>query len=357
MKFFGDLDFLILIIVLIIGILGLSLLFSITPNLFLSQLVFFLVGFSAFFVLSRVDFRIYQNLSWLGFFGCLSLLILTFILGEVTRGSIRWVQLGPFTIQTSEIVKPFLISFFAFFFAAEEVKFSKFISGAALFLLPTLLILKQPDLGSTLVIAAAFGGIVFASHFPWKMIFAGITGLMVLFPVFWHFLAGYQKGRILSFINPTLDPLGSGYNLIQAMISVGSGQFFGRGLGKGTQSQLAFLPERHTDFIFASFTEELGFLGAFILLGLYIFLLWRILKIAQNAKYDSAKLFCIGVFSMLLFQIFINVGMNLGIVPIAGVTLPFLSYGGSSILATMICLGMIESIARFQKKQKTLEIG
>lgn len=353
---FKNFDFSIPLIILAIGILGLSLLFSLAPGSVFPQLIFFILGFVLFLIFSQIDFRIYQNLRWFFYGGSLILLFVTFLFGEITRGSVRWIQVGQLTIQTSEMVKPFLITFFAFFFADQPVKLPKLLWGIFLFLIPAFLIFKQPDLGSTLVITAALLGILLASGITFRVIFTGLLGLAAALPVSWFLLVSYQKERILSFFNPYDDPLGSGYNLIQAMISVGSGQVFGRGLGKGTQSQLAFLPERHTDFIFAAFSEELGFVGVLILLSLYFFLLWRILKVAQKANQDFARLFCLGIFIMLLFQIFVNIGMNLGLVPITGITLPFLSYGGSSILAMMICLGMIESIARFQKRQEAIEI-
>jgi len=355
LKFFKGFDFLILLVVLVIGVLGLSLLWVLAPSFFLNQLIFFIVGLIFLFIFAQIDFRVYQNLSWLLFLGSLAFLLLTFALGQVTRGSVRWIQIGQFTIQASEIVKPFLIVFFAFLFARLPIKPARLVFGIFLFLIPAFLIFKQPDLGSTMVIGVALLGILLAS-LPLLTILMGSLGLVVSLPVIWLLLAEYQKQRIISFLNPNLDPLGSGYNVVQAVISVGSGQFFGRGLGKGTQSQLAFLPERHTDFIFASFTEQLGFFASFVLIVLYLLLLWRILAAAQKAKEVHARLFCLGVFSFLVFQIFVNIGMNMGIVPITGITLPFLSYGGSSILSLMICLGMVEGIARFQKREGTIEI-
>lgn len=355
-NFFKGFDFIIPLSVAIIGALGLALLWSLAPNLFFQQLIFFLIGFIFFFIFSQIDFRIWQNLRWFIYVGSILFLILTFILGQITRGSIRWIQIGPLTIQASELVKPFLVAFFAFWFSQEKFKISRLVLAFILLFIPAFLIFSQPDLGSTLVLSATFLGILYALDLPILVLWSGIVFFLVFLPSSWFLLADYQRERILSFLNPGADPLGSGYNLIQSVISVGSGELFGRGLGKGTQSHLAFLPERHTDFIFASFTEELGFVGAAMILTLYFILLWRILKIAQNARQDSAKFFVLGIFMMLLFQIFINVGMNLGIVPVTGITLPFLSYGGSSILAIMISLGMVESIARFGKKQGALEI-
>ena len=168
----------------------------------------------------------------------------------------------------------------------------------------------------------------------------------------WRFLKDYQRARVLSFLNPYSDPLGTGYNVIQAVISVGSGKFFGRGLGRGTQSHLYFLPERHSDFIFASLAEELGFLGASLLLVFYFLLLFQILKIAKNAADDFGFLIVTGVFSHLSFQILVNIGMNLGLLPITGITLPLVSTGGSSLLATMVSLGLVENVGRSRRLEE-----
>jgi len=217
-----------------------------------------------------------------------------------------------------------------------------------------MLIFLQPDLGSSLVVFIFWLGIAFAAGIP-KRLIAGL-GLVAaaLFPLSWLILKQYQKERIFSFLNPFSDPLGSGYNMIQAMVAVGSGQWLGRGLGRGTQSHLMFLPERHSDFIFASLAEELGFLGGFLLIIVYAFLLWRLLKIASQAKEKYGVLICLGVFSMIFVQVLINIGMNLGLVPVTGITLPLISSGGSSLLATVISLGIVQNIARVKNESQSL---
>jgi rod shape determining protein RodA len=184
-----------------------------------------------------------------------------------------------------------------------------------------------------------------------------VLGVLLLSPLGWRFLASYQRDRILTFINPRHDPLGIGYNAIQSAIAVGSGLLFGRGLGRGVQSQLQFLPERHTDFIFASFSEAFGFLGTVFLLLIFFLLLRRILLIAHSALNNFESLIALGVFAILLSQVFINSGMNLGILPITGVTLPLVSYGGSSLISTMVLLGIVNAIHRNNlKRENTLEI-
>ena len=357
MKFFARFDFQILLAVLIISILGLSIIWSLESSLFTQQLIFFVIGLFFFFLFTKLDFRIFENLSWFLYGGSLVFLILTFLFGQVTRGSIRWIKILDFTIQPSEIVKPFLVLFFASLLSKDEKLPLSKILGVLLFLfIPLIFIFKQPDLGSTLVVLASFFGILLASGISLSYILAGFLALVVFSPIVWFFLKSYQKVRILSFLNPYSDPLSSGYHLIQSVITVGSGEIFGRGLGRGTQSHLAFLPEHHTDFIFASLSEELGFLGAILLIFCYFVILSRILKIAQTSPSTFGSLACFGIFSLLSFQIFVNIGMNMGLLPITGITLPLVSYGGSSILATMISLGIVESIACFKKPEETIEI-
>jgi len=220
--------------------------------------------------------------------------------------------------------------------------------------LPIFLIFRQPDLGTTLVILAVWLGMILAQGLELKFLLSLLILSAVGLPFSWLFLKDYQKLRILTFLNPESDPLGAGYNLIQAMIAVGAGGIFGRGLGRGTQSQLAFLPEARTDFIFASLAEELGLFGSLILLLLFLFLSLRILKAAREAPDDFGYYLCAGVFSLLTFQVFVNVGVNIGILPITGITLPLVSQGGSSVLAVMTCLGLVESVARARKKKEEI---
>lgn len=348
-KLFSGFEWGIFASVVILLILGLAMIRSIIPGLFFQQLVYALLGLMVFFLFSQIDYRIFPRLSSLFYFASLVGLVLTFIFGVVTRGSIRWIQIGGFTFQPSELVKPFLILSFAAFLTTQPItNHRSLITNLCLVILPTLLIFGQPDLGSSLVVVLFWLGMAFIAGVPWRL--AVLVGFLttIFLPVGWSLLKSYQKIRVLTFLNPFFDPLGAGYNMIQAMIAIGSGQILGQGLGKGTQSHLRFLPERHTDFIFASLAEELGFLGGMLLISTYAFLLWRILKIAGKTKERFGFLVCIGVFAMIFIQVFINIGMNLGLVPITGITLPLISYGGSSLLATMISLGIVENIARWQ---------
>jgi len=330
---------------------------SLESSLFFTQATFIIIGFLAFLLFSRLDFRIFENLTTPFYVISIVLLFLTFFVGEVTRGSMRWLDFGFFNLQPSEVVKPFLVMFFASQLAKElKWGFKRVIKISLLAILPLLFIFKQPDLGSTLVLLASFTGIVFSSRIPKSYLLIGFLIIIFLTPVGWVLLESYQKSRIISFLNPYSDPLGTGYHVIQSVITVGSGGFLGRGLGMGTQSHLSFLPEHHTDFIFASLAEELGFLGAMMVITSYFVLLFRILNIAHKSDSLFGSLIGFGIFSQLLFQVFVNIGMNIGIMPITGITLPLVSYGGSSFVSIMISLGLVESITKSKKLETAIEI-
>jgi rod shape determining protein RodA len=352
------LDWQLLLPVLIIFLLGLACLGSISPSLAVSQLLFFLIGAGMFFLFSQLHYSAHQGLTQVYALGIVIFLLLPFIFGMVTRGSIRWLQLGPLTLQPSELIKPFLILGFAGFLCQPN----RFSQGTKLLvyflclLLPAFLIFKQPDLGSTLVVIAIWFFLLLAAEFPWKYLLTFFLLLLLSLPLIWKILAPYQQQRIFTFLNPYADPQGAGYHLLQSIIAIGSGGLWGRGLGRGVQSQLRFLPESHSDFIFASLAEELGFLGAICLILVYFLLLKRILEIAKNAPDRFSQFISLGVFAMLFFQATVNIAMNLGLLPITGVTLPLVSSGGSSLLATMISLGIIHNISLNSRRQPTLEI-
>ncbi len=356
-KFFKNFDPWILFCLLAISGFSLTILWSIRPDLFDQQLIFLLLGLFAFFVFSSVDSRFYVHLKWpIYIFSCF-LLLLTFVFSEPTRGSIRWLEIGELRIQPSEILKPFLIlSLASFVNSLSSRGIKKIILALSFIALPAFLIFKQPDLGNTIIFLLIFTAILFLGGIQLKFFLSAIFLGIISVPFLWRFLQDYQKERIFSFLNPQVDPLGTGYHTLQSVVAVGSGQIFGRGLGRGTQSHLRFLPEQHTDFIFASLAEELGFLGCTLLIILYVFLLFRILKITQRAEDMFSVLTLIGIFTMILAQIIINVGMNIGLLPITGITLPLISYGGSSIISIMISLGIVESISRQKRQAKTLEI-
>ncbi len=307
-------------------------------DLFQSQLINVAIGFGFFVFFSAFPYRLLKKFSLLLLIGSLIFLSLPFVLGAVTRGATRWINLGLFSLQPSEIIKPFAIAIVANY------------QGAILpFLLAlpfAVLIFIQPDLGSTISLACGWGGIwLFQSKTRKTLLALLLLGVLFL-PIFWHLLAPFQRERITSFLHPQGDPLGSSYQSLQAVITVGSGRIFGRGLGLGPQSRLAFLPEHHNDLIFASLIESLGLIGGILVLASYFFLFWHISSLIQKSTDRFGKLLILGILTTMAGQTIINIGMNMGVLPITGITLPLLSYGGSSYVATMISLGICHAVFR-----------
>src|SRR3989344_316631 len=326
--------------------IGILIIYSSSRELAFQQLVYTVVGLLFFFFLSQLDLYFLRRLVNPLYFFTVLLLITVLIVGIETRGSIRWLPVGFFNVQPSEFAKVVLILFLASFWTKHISSWIN-IFKSLIWIAPfTFLIFIQPDLGSMLTLLAIWVGMLFACGVSIKKIFILILIAVLVLPTSWFFLHDYQKQRIIGFLQPQSDPLGRGYNLIQSTIAVGSGQLWGRGLGRGTQSRLQFLPEFRTDFIFASIAEEMGFVGSLLILSLYLFLLFYFLRVAQRVNNSFSLLVVMGVVSMFLFQVFVNIGMNVGLLPITGITLPLISYGGSSIVATFLLLGMVASCAR-----------
>lgn len=331
--------------ILLISI-GILVIYSSSKELALQQFIFTIIGLVSLFLVSQLELRSLENLITPLYAIVLVLLVATLILGFETRGTLRWIPLGIFNIQPSEFAKPILILFLAKFWANNLPTWLN-IGKSLLWSAPYIvLIFKQPDLGSALTLNAIWLGMLFAAHISIRKTLVLALIIIFILPTSWIFLHSYQKERILSFLSPESDPLGKGYNLIQSTIAVGSGELFGRGLGRGTQSRLQFLPEFRTDFIFASIAEEMGFIGSLLILSLYLFLLMYCLRVAHRANNQFNRLIVLGVVSMMLFQVFVNIGMNMGLLPITGITLPLISYGGSSAVATLLSLGMVASCSR-----------
>lgn len=329
--------------------LGLTVLRSVAPDQLSYQLLFTAVSIVVYLVVSTIDYKILLSLHLPIYISSIIFLLAPFVFGSHSRGALRWLQFGQISVQPSELIKPFLFLTFAYLATIPHLAHRRLLLVAA-FLLPSIIIFFQPDLGTVLVIAVGWLAI-FISLIPPRWTITGIViGLLVLTPVTWFILKPYQQDRLLTFVNPYSDPLGRGYHVIQSTIAVGSGQFWGRGLGHGTQSQLRFLPERHTDFIFASLSEELGFFGSILTLLLYFIFFRRVYHLSQLTADPAAALFCLAVLAMLTFQIFINVGMNMGLAPVTGITLPFLSYGGSSLVSLAVTLGLLTSISSKSSK-------
>ena len=326
---------------ILLGIIGLVMLTSIAPNSFTQQALILLVGLLIMIYLSGQDSGIFEQFHTPIYFLSLLMLVSTFVLGEVIRGSVRWIDIGGFRLQPSELVKPLLIAAFAGFLTRFPPNTLKNITiNLLIYILPTLLIFRQPDLGTALVISAIWGAMIFVAGLPYLILALGGTILSVATYFSPRFLHDYQLNRLKTFFDPYQDPLGSGYNVIQAIIAVGSGKIFGKGLGHGTQSHFRFLPERHTDFMFASLSEELGLVGAGGVVVIMSMLLYKLLSAMLHEGNRYKQLLLTGVFGYLLFQASINIGMNLGIAPVTGVTLPLISYGGSSVLATSLIFGL-----------------
>lgn len=283
----------------------------------------------------------------------LVMLLAVMLFGHAALGAQRWIQLGPISIQPSEFSKLIMIICMATVLEDRvgQLNTPKDLLAIAAYVgLPFLLVLKQPDLGTSLVFLAIFFGMVIACGINWRLLLAIIFAGIAALPVLWQFLKDYQKMRIMVFLDPNVDPLGSGYHIIQSKIAIGSGMLFGKGLFGGTQSQLNFLPENHTDFIFAVVGEEFGFVGAVILLLLYLIVLWRGIQIAKEASDVFGRLLAVGITSMLTFHVLVNVGMTTGIMPVTGIPLPLMSYGISSLTTNILAIAILMNI--HMRKQK-----
>lgn len=352
-----SIDWLLMTPVFVLLVISLTTLFSLNSQFFFSQLFTLTIGFVAFLVFSSIRYETFRTLSIPLYVVSILLLILVLLIGDESRGSVRWVYIFGFPLQFSEILKPFLAVCLASFLAANSNNSLRSYFLTLILLAPIfLLIALQPDLGNALIYAGAVGLVLMVYGYPFKWFIATAIPFLLASPFLWHALHDYQKHRLLTFINPTSDPLGTSYNVIQAMIAVGSGMFLGKGLSQGTQSGLRFLPERQTDFIFASLSESMGFIGSFIIIVCFLFLLYRIYRIFDTAEDQFIKLFAASVFAFILVHFFINIGMNIGLLPIVGVTLPFVSFGGSSLLANFILLGILSSMSSAHKRQNVLEI-
>ncbi|MCL5970728.1 MAG: rod shape-determining protein RodA [Patescibacteria group bacterium] len=356
-KFFFGIDWYLILPVVVLVLISLVTLFSLNISLFKSQLIFLIVSVFAFIFFSEVNYKIIKIYATPIYIVSLVIFVLIFFLGIESRGAIRWIDIFGFRLQFSEILKPFLaISFASYLTEKKQYNFRSLIDVLILLAPIVLLIFFQPDLGTALLYAGTVFTTLIYAGFSLKY-FAGLfLPFLASVPIFWDFLRDYQKQRVLTFIDPASDPLGTSYNVIQSVIAVGSGMITGKGLGQGTQSGLRFLPERHTDFIFASISEQLGFIGAVIILLAFAFFLYKIYSIFANVDDKFAGVFSAIVFFSFLIQIFVNIGMNIGMVPVVGVTLPFVSYGGSSLLSSFIFLGFLSSINKASKINGVLEI-
>jgi len=330
-----------LLSIFIVLTFSLSTIWSTIPSLAINQLTFTLFAVLVAVVISKRSPGIIKTVAVPAYIIAIISLVGTFILGQVTRGSVRWISIGPFNLQTSETAKSLVILAFAHFLNQPIRNPLSWTINRILLILPILiLVLIQPDLGSTIIISLIWFGMLLASKTPRRIIVGLVALAAITLPLGYEFLQPYQRERLTSFINPYADPSGSGYNVIQSQIAIGSGKIIGKGVRQGTQSHLRFLPERHTDFAFASFAEEFGFIGSLtLLLSIGFILFWLIKK--NNNPDTFSRLIAVGAFWQFFSQSFINIGMNLGMMPVTGITLPLFSYGGSSLLSFGITLGLV----------------
>lgn len=335
------------LLILFFGFLNL---FGLSQDLFFHQFQFFLIGLLIFFIIKKIGRNFflvnYKFFYWL----LIGTLVAVLFFGEEVRGARRWLNFSIVNFQPSEFLKIFFVIYFSQLIVNKKSYIDsriKFILLLVYFFIPAFFIFKQPDLGTTIVFGAIFTSLILFSDIPKKYFLNLIIFLVLALPLGWFLLQPYQKVRLFSFFNPHLDQQGTAYNMIQSIITIGSGKYFGKGLGLGTQAKLYFLPENYTDFSFASLVEQFGFFGGAVVIALFFLLCFFILR--QLFKYLSWKnneeksnfYYIIGFLSYLVCQIVINIGMNMGIVPVTGITLPLISYGGSSLVSLMVALALM----------------
>lgn len=325
-------------------------LFGIRPSLGYTMLINFGMGLVLFFIFKKIGWKFFRSNILIVYWLFIIILLVTYIIGVEVKGSKRWIDLIFFRFQASEFFKIFFILFFADFFAKLPRRSNDFLSlllSLFYFVVPAFIIFKQPDLGNASVYTYIFFTMLLFSSISKKQVMTLIGLIALILPFSWFFMKDYQKNRIISFVEAHQNDQENAYNMIQAIITVGSGKFFGRGLGLGTQSRLYFLPENRTDFAFSSLVEQFGFLGGFVTLLLFAVILFLLGKRAHKFVFKDDEngrfifLFLLGFMSLIFFQVLVNVGMNLGLLPIAGIALPFISYGGSMLVALMIGFAII----------------
>lgn len=339
-----------LLVLLLLAGLGLLTLYSAVHqgniHVWERQILYWLVGITAFLLVALIPLRFLGLLAWPVFGLALLCLALVPLIGDVQMGARRWLTLGPVHLQPSEIMKWALMLVLAHWFANREPDgWLSILVAVLLAALPAGLIVIQPDLGTSLVLLLGATAMLVAAGFPWRYLFSIVAMMPFAGWYVWQHMHQYQKQRVLTFFDPQADPLGAGYHVIQSMISIGSGGLWGKGYLEGTQSRLSFLPEQHTDFIFSVLAEEAGLIGVSTLLVLFALLVHRMLYIATIAHTRFSSLITVGICSIFMIYIFVNVGMVSGILPVVGVPLPFVSYGGSALVSMLAALGIVARVS------------
>jgi rod shape determining protein RodA len=343
-------DWVLLALIMLVCGFGLFVVYSATDanvNVVIKHAIRIFAGLVAMLIVSQVPMIALKRNAVNIYLFALILLIVVLVFGVVGKGAQRWLDLGFMRLQPSEVMKlamPLMVSFWVTKYPLP-IRFSVLMTTSAIIFVPTLLIMLQPDLGTSILIAASGLIVVFLAGMSWKLIFAAVVGFCVSAPLLFYFwLHDYQRRRILTLFDPWQDPLGDGYHTIQSMIAIGSGGLSGKGYLQGTQSQLDFLPERHTDFIFSVLSEEFGFLGFALLLLAYLAIIVRGLFIAFTSRSMFAKLLAGSITLTFFLYVFVNIGMVTGILPVVGVPLPLISYGGTSMVTLMIGFGLLMAV-------------
>ena len=347
-------DWPLLTLVLIISFIGVLNLYSATfggeeSYLYAKQLLWIGIGLAFALFITVFDYRLYRDFAYIFYGIALVLLMTIFIYNTIHPEVSRWIRVGPFFFQPAEPAKIAIIlslaKYFDHFSKRDGYLLRELIIPFIILLVPSLMVAKQPDLGTAISLLLIGFSIVLFVKIKWKSLVIMIIGGISILPFMWNFLMPYQKRRILTFFRPELDPLGAGYHIIQSKIAIGSGGVLGKGFLKGTQCKLHFLPAQHTDFVFSVLAEEWGLLGGVILLGLYLFFIMWGLNISIRSKDRFGTIVAFGVVSMIFWHMIINIGMALGIMPVVGIPLPFMSYGGSAIISMMAGVGLLLNIS------------
>lgn len=355
LAYIKKLDWIMIGSAILISIMGLISLFSSSSlnnfNGFKRQLIFLVIGLLLMFIFSFFDWKVFRTNSYLilaMYLICIVALAGLLFFAPVTRGVRGWYKIGGINIDPIEATKLILIILISKYFSMRHIEMYNFkhvIISAIYFGIPCLLIFLQPDLGSVFILLFLWIGILLVSGIKWRHFLIIITCGILMCVVGWNFLLqDYQRDRIVNYMEPQLEPLGVGWNRNQALIAIGSGGLFGKGINNGSQTKYGFLPEPSTDFIFSAIAEEMGLVGVLILMSLFMVLIYRILKVAKTAKTNFSRLFSSGFVILLVSQIFIHVGMNLGLLPVIGISLPLVSYGGSNLVFSYVGLGIIQSL-------------
>lgn len=352
-RFFKGIDWSLFVITVSLILMGLLTISGIGPradNFFYRQLVFLSIGLGIMFLVARIDYRIFKNFSFVVIFLYIisAILLLTVLKFSPIRAVRSWIVVHGFQFEPSEMAKLTLLILLAKYFSQKHIEIYRIRHVVASFiytLIPAALVFIQPDLGSALVFMIIWMAVLFASGIKRQHVVAILIIATLAASIGWiSILEPYQKSRITSFLNPFLDPKGVGYSTIQSKVAIGSGSLFGKGWGEGTQSSAGFLPEAHTDFIFASFAEQFGLIGVLVLMFLLFLLIWRISYICKRADNNFSKLFGVGLIALLGVHILFSMGINIGLLPVTGLPFSFLSYGGSHLITVLVGIGIIQSI-------------